>query len=149
MIHDNSISSNEDTIIGCLESTCKKNAIDALHNAYLHLASFPEQAIDEDKYLLVLTAQLLKECKRKKLKTTVQVAHICEIAKYFTTIFDGTNYALFYSVAEPNKTIRTINKNPDTVVEMIISLFRSWNKVKNDTFVYRLMNELLTTIPAV
>lgn len=127
--------------------------IDALQETFVYLAAFPEQATEENKYLLAMAAILLKACPHRRIRSDAQVAHICECCRHFKGVFDEdfdrNNYRLFNRIAEPWSAIEEFEKNHSITSELLATLIRNWDKVKCDTYTYRFLNELLITIPRV
>jgi len=153
MLSDVIKTSAESTVREYVNYKGKPDMFSFLRDRFAYLATYPERATYEDKNLLVVAAILLKNCKRHRIKTTAQVAHICECARWFMQVFDTdfdrTNYTLFSNLSESQAVIKILNTDPPIVEDMITVLFKNWNIVKGDTYVYRLLNELLTTIPKV
>ena len=150
MISDVDIMNTEEVVLKCVEGSTTE-AIGALQDRFVYLAAYPARAMEEDKYLLALTAILLKNCKRSRICSSAQVAHICECAEHFSVVFDNTigrnDYRFFSIISEPWKAEEEFTTNHNITSELIVTLIQNWDRVKHDTYVYRLLNDLLTTIP--
>ena len=143
----------EDIVLRLLSGNSVAEQIDALQETFVYLAAFSEKATEKDKYLLVITAILLRTCPHRRITSDAQVAHICECCRHFMDVFDEDfdrgDYRLFNRIAEPWNAIEEFDANQYVTSELLITLIRNWDKVKCDTYTYRLLNELLVTIPRV